>query len=193
MKRRDLRRLANPILLALVFLAIPGNPLGSRDKTLRPIVSIDLPTLGYITPTAERDVRAYDFLKYSVAFLDDGILAVSFLKKNDTPGLSLRDGTPGSRFVFHTVLLDPLTGRVAGQHTWGYAGYWNSLLPLENGSFFIQSNEWLTIYSKEVRQIASKKLEVLEIFCLVTPCRPAGARSTSSRTHMTRSDLGSQP
>jgi hypothetical protein len=147
------------LLRLLCFYVVLGNPLGSRDKTLRPFVSIDLPTLGYVTPTAERDVRAYSFLKYSVAFLDDGTLAVSFLKKNDHPGLSRRDGTPGSGFVFHTVLIDPLSGRVGGQHTWGNAGYWNSLLPLENGSFFIQSNESLTIYSKEVRQIVSKKLE----------------------------------
>ena len=148
------------LLRLLCFYVVLGNPLDSRDKTHRPFVSIDLPTLGYVTPTAERDVRAYSFLKYSVAFLDDGTLAVSFLKKNDHPGLSRRDGTPGSGFVFHTVLIDPLSGRVGGQHTWGNAGYWNSLLPLENGSFFIQSNESLTIYSKEVRQIVRKKLEV---------------------------------
>jgi hypothetical protein len=149
------------IALASCCLGLLSNPLGSCKEAVQPILSLDLRTLGYLRPTAERDFRAYDFLRDSVAFLDDGILAVSFYYKNDRPGLSRRDGTPGSEVVFHSVLLDPITGSVRGQRTWGNAGNWNALLPLENGSFLIQDDVWLKIYSGEVKEIASKRLEVL--------------------------------
>jgi hypothetical protein len=99
-------------------------------------------------------------MKAPVAFLDDETLAVSFFEKNDHPGLSRRDGTPGGRFLFHSVLLNPVTGGVIGQRTWGNAGYWDSLLPLQNGNFFVQSDEWLMIYSKELREITRRKVEV---------------------------------
>lgn len=136
------------------------NPLGSCDERAQPILSLDLRTFGYLLPVAERDFRAYAFLQDSVAFLDDHLLAVSFLKKNDHPGLSRRDGTPGSEVVFHSIFLDPLTGVVSGQRTWGNEGNWNDLHALENGSFLVQDNEWLRIYSREFRELVSQKLEI---------------------------------
>jgi hypothetical protein len=149
------------LLLSLVCSSVLyGNPLNSDDESPIPARSIDLRTLGYVIPTDKRDVRAYDFMKDPVTFLDDGTLAVSFFEKNDHPGLSRRDGTPGGRFLFHSVLLNPVTGDVVGQRTWGNAGYWNSLLPLQNGNFFVQSNEWLMIYSKELREITRRNVEV---------------------------------
>jgi hypothetical protein len=163
-----MRRLVSVIVLATSSLLLSlvcssvlhGNPLNSDDESPTLARSIDLRTLGYVIPTDERDVRAYEFMTNPVTFLDDGTLAVSFFGKNDHPGLSRRDGTPGGRFLFHSVLLNPVTGDVVGQRTWGNAGYWNSLLPLQNGNFFVQSNEWLMIYSKELREITRRKVEV---------------------------------
>lgn len=148
------------IALISCCLVLLWNPLGSRNEGAQPILSLDLRTFGYLRPIAARDFRAYDFLQDSVAFLDDGTLAVSFYCKNDHPGLSRRGGTPGSEVVFHSVLLDTTTGSVRGQRTWGNAGNWNALLPLENGSFLIQDNEWVKIYSVKLKEIASKQLEV---------------------------------
>jgi hypothetical protein len=148
------------IVLASCWLGLLSNPIGSCKEAVQPILSLDLRTFGYLRPIAARDFLAYDFLQDSVAFLDEGTLAVSFYCKNDHPGLSRRDGTPGSEVVFHSVLLDPTTGAVRGQRTWGNAGNWNALLPLENGSFLIQDNEWVKIYSGELKEIASRKLEV---------------------------------
>ncbi len=148
------------IVLASCWLGLLSNPIGSCKEAVQPILSLDLHTFGYLRPIAARDFRAYDFLRDSVAFLDDGTLAISFYCKNYSPGLSRRDGTPGSEVVFHSVLLDPTNGSVRGQRTWGNAGNWNALLPLENGNFLIQDNEWVKIYSGELKEIASKKLEV---------------------------------
>ncbi len=148
------------IVLVSCCLALQWNPLGSCNEGAQAILSLDLRKLGYLRPAAERDFRAYILLQDSVAFLDDMTLAVSFYRKNDHPGLSRRDGTPGSEVVFHSVLLDPVAGSVRGQRTWGNAGNWNALHPLENGSFLIQDEEWVKIYSREFKEIASKKLEV---------------------------------
>jgi hypothetical protein len=148
------------IVLVSSCLALLWNPLGSCNEGAQLILSLDLRTFGYRCPVAERDFRAYAFLQDSVAFLDDGILAVSFYRKNDHPGLSRRDGTPGSEVVFHSIFLDPLAGAVSGQRTWGNEGNWNALHALENGSFLVQDNEWVKIYSRELREVASKKLEV---------------------------------
>jgi hypothetical protein len=46
------------------------------------------------------------------------------------------------------------------KRTWGNEGNWNALHALENGSFLVQDNEWVKIYSRELRELASKKLEV---------------------------------
>jgi len=148
------------VVLVSSCLVLLWNPLGSCNEGARLILSLDLRTFGYRHPVAERDFRAYAFLQDSVAFLDDGILAVSFYRKNDHPGLSRRDGTPGSEVVFHSIFLDPLAGAVSGQRTWGNEGNWNALHALENGSFLVQDNEWVKIYSRELREVASKKLEV---------------------------------
>jgi len=95
-----------------------------------------------------------------VAFLDDGTLAVSFYSKNDQPGLSRRESTPGSEVVFQSVLLDLVAGSLKNERTWGNAGNWNALHPLENGRFLIQNEECVRVYSGEIKEIAGKKLEV---------------------------------
>src|SRR5690348_4812332 len=136
------------IVLVSCCIALLWNSLGSCDEAARPILSLDLRKFGYLHPVTERDLRAYTFLQDSVAFLDDGTLAVSFYRKNDQPGLSRRGSTPGSEVVFHSVLLDPVAGRVKSQRTWGNAGNSNALLPLENGSFLIQDDVWVKVNTR---------------------------------------------
>lgn len=148
------------VVLVSCCLVLFWNPLGSCDERAQPILSLDLRTFGYRLPVAERDFRAYAFLQGSVVFLDERLLAVSFFKNNDHPGLSRRDGTPGSLVVFQSIFLDPLAGVVSSERTWGNEGNWNALHPLENGSFLVQDNEWVRIYSRELRELASKKLEI---------------------------------
>ena len=146
--------------IVLCLLALCSRSLSSNNESPALAVSIDLRAFGYAVPTEQKDIRAYDFMKNPIAFLDDGTLAISFLQKNDHPGLSKRDGTPGGRFLFHSILLNPATGDELGQRTWGNAGYWNSLLPLQNGRFFVQSNEWIMVYSKDLHEIIRTQVEV---------------------------------
>ena len=148
------------IVLVSCCLGLLWNPVGFCNEATQPILSLDLHKFGYLYPVTERDLRAYTFLQDSVAFLDDGTLAVSFYRKNDEPGLSRRGSTPGSEVVFHSVLLDPVAGSVKSERTWGNAGNSNALLPLESGSFLIQDGEWTKVYSPEMKELASKKWEV---------------------------------
>jgi hypothetical protein len=119
-----------------------------------------LRTLGYLPPVAERDLRYYSFLRGAVTFLDDQTLAVSFLKKNEHPGLSRRDGTPGSEVVFHTIFLDPSTGRVRDQRTWGNAANAATLQAFHHGGFLVQDGEWVRIYTKELQESLKKNVDV---------------------------------
>src|ERR1700730_298297 len=148
------------IVLVCCCLVLICNRRGSCDERAQLILSLDLRMFGYRFPVAERDLRAYAFLQDSVVFLDDRRLAVSFLSKNEHPGLSRRDGTPGSEVVFQSIFLDPVAGAVSAQRTWGNEGNWNTLHALANGTFLVQDNEWVRIYSKELRELASKKLEI---------------------------------
>src|SRR6266446_5048633 len=148
------------VVLVSCCLVLLWNPLGSCNEATQPILSLDLRKFGYLRPVAERDFRAYSFLQDSVAFLDDGTLAVSFYSKNDQPGLSRRESTPGSEVVFQSVLLDLVAGSLKNERTWGNAGNWNALHPLENGRFLIQNEECVRVYSGEIKEIAGKKLEV---------------------------------
>ena len=100
------------IVLVSCCLGLLWNPVGFCNEAAQPILSLDLHKFGYLYAVTERDLRAYTFLQDSVAFLDDGTLAVSFYRKNDQPGLSRRGSTPGSEVVFHSVLLDPVAGSV---------------------------------------------------------------------------------
>jgi hypothetical protein len=148
------------ILLLSSAVSFPIVSLFSADDRV-PILSADLRTLGYLPPVAERDVRYYNFLRGAIAFLDDQTLAVSFFKKNEHPGLSRRDGTPGSEVVFHTVFLDPSTGRVRDQRTWGNAANSATLQAFHDGSFFVQDGEWVRLYSNELQEILKKNMDVL--------------------------------
>lgn len=62
--------------------------------------------------------------------------------------------------MFHSVLLDPVAGNVKNERTWGNAGNSNAFLLLENGSFLIQDDVWVKVYSREVKELTSKKWEV---------------------------------
>jgi hypothetical protein len=103
------------VVLVSSCLVLLWNPSACCDDGAQLILSLDLRTFGYRRPVAEREFRAYAFLQDSVVFLNEEILAVSFYRKNDHPGLPRRDGTPGSEVVFHSVLLDPATGSVRAQ------------------------------------------------------------------------------
>src|SRR5260370_24400576 len=99
------------ILLLSRTLAFSMVSLLSADERV-PFQSTDLRPFGYLPPVGERDIRYYNFLRGAVTFLDNQTLAVSFFKKNGHPGLSRRDGTPGSEAVFPTVFLDTSTVRL---------------------------------------------------------------------------------
>jgi len=151
--------LSGIVLISLVVLAF-GSRSAVDGETLPPILSLDLSSLGYVWPAAERDVHVYDFLRYAVAFVDEQTLGVSFMKRNEHPGMSRRDGTAGSMFLFHTVLLNPITGQINGQRSWGNAGNWNTFLPLGDGQFFVQDDEWIRLCTKDFREIAAKRVAV---------------------------------
>jgi len=125
-----------------------------------PVLSADLRTLGYLPPVADRDVRYYYFLRGAVTFLDNQTLAVSFFKKNEHPGLSRRDGSPGSAVVFHTVFFDPATGRVRDQRTWGNAANSTTLQAFHDGSFFVQDGEWVRLYSNDLQENLKRNVDV---------------------------------
>src|ERR1700704_5178496 len=146
------------LLLASAF-SFPIVALFSADDHV-PILSADLRPLGYLPPVAERDVRYYNFLRSAVTFLDDQTLAVSFFKKNEHPGLSRRDGTPGSEVVFHTAFLDVSSGRVRDQRTWGNAADSTALQAFQGGSFFVQDGEWVRLYSNQLQENLKKNVNV---------------------------------
>jgi len=119
-----------------------------------------LRTLGYLPPVAERDLRYYSFVRGAVTFLDDQTLAVSFLKKNEHPGLSRRDGTPGSEVVFHTIFIDPSTGRVRDQRTWRNAANAAPLQAFHDGGFLVQDGEWVRLHSNGLEESLKKNMDV---------------------------------
>lgn len=151
-------RLSRIFLLASA-LSFPILSLFPADDRV-PILSIDLRPLGYLPPVTERDFRYYDFLRGAITFLDERTLAVSFFKKNEHPGLSRRDGTPGSEVVFHTIFLDLSTGRVRDQRAWGNAANAATLQAFQDGGFFVQDGERVRLYSKELQEILKKNMDV---------------------------------
>jgi len=153
-----MRRLTRILLLASV-MSFDIVSLVSADDHV-PVLSVDLRTVGYLPPVAERDLRYYTFLRGAITFLDEHALAVSFFKNNEHPGLSRRDGTPGSAVVFHTVFLDPASGRVRDQRTWGNAAHSSTLQAFHDGSFFVQDGEWVRLYSSELQEGLKKKMDV---------------------------------
>ena len=145
------------LLFSLVLFTVP---LVFGSEIARPLFSLNLLSIGYYPPVAERDLRSLDFLNASVTFLDSETLAVSFLTLNEHPGFSKRDTPMGSPVLFHTVLLDPLNGHIYQQRSWGNAGHWMALLPLDNSTFFVQDADNISVYSKDLHQLASGKLNV---------------------------------
>lgn len=131
----------------------------SADQRV-PDLSADLRTFGYLPPVVDRDLRYYNFLRGAITFLDNQTLAVSFFVKNEHPGLSRRDGTPGSAVVFHSVFLDPSTGRVRDQRTWGNAANAAAVQAFHDGSFFVQDGDWLRLYSNELQESLKKNVGV---------------------------------
>jgi len=153
-----MKRLRRTLLLSWAILSLGSPPLFSDDHV--PILFIDLSTLGYLPPVAERDVRYYHLLNHAVTFLDDRTLAVSYFKKNEHPGLYRRDGPPGSAVVFHSVFLDPATARVRDQRTWGNGANGTGLLPFQDGSFLVQDGWWVHLCSKQFEELLKKKLDI---------------------------------
>jgi len=142
------------LLLPLELASSPTTALGP------PLLSLDLRSLGYLTPVAERDVRSLGFLDASVAFLDDGTLAVSFLVANEHPGPSKRDAPMGSPVLFHTAVLNALDGQLYKQRSWGNAGNWQVFLPLQNSRFFVQDGDQIAVYSKDLEEITSARIHL---------------------------------
>jgi hypothetical protein len=153
-----MRRLRQILLLASAISFPIVSLFSAHDRVA--ILSLDLRSLGYLPPVAQRDLRYYSFLRGAITFLDEQTLAVSFFKKNEHPGLSRQDGTPGSAVVFHTVFLDPSSGRVRGQRTWGNAANSSSLQAFHDGSFLVQDGEWVRLYSNELQESLKKKMDV---------------------------------
>jgi len=143
------------IVIFLSSLSLLVVPLVFTSETARSLFSLDLLSVGYFPPAAERDVRALDFLNASVVFLDGETLAVSFLILNEHPGMSRRDAPMGSLVLFHTVFLNPLNGDIYQRRSWGNAGNWMAFLPLDNSNFFVQDADHIAIYSKDLHELVA--------------------------------------
>ena len=148
------------IVVFLSLQSLLAVPLVFTSEIARRLFSLDLLSVGYFPPEAERDLRALDFLNASVAFLDGETLAVSFLILNEHPGMSRRDAPMGSMVLFHTVFLDPLSGHVYQRRSWGNAGKWMAFLPLDNSNFFIQDADHIAIYSKDLHELVAVTVRV---------------------------------
>ena len=150
------------VALGLIVLFLGGGlsfrSASSQSQSIAPKVKVDLRLGGYATPTVERDIRAFGFLHNAVAFLDENTLATSFFVKNDHPDFSRRDGSPSGPVLFHTAFLDTRDGSVSAQRTWSNVGYWNAFLPLEDGRFFVQANDWISLYSRDLQLMAKRRL-----------------------------------
>src|ERR1700743_1883288 len=146
-------------LSAVCPLASSG-PASQKATETNPALRVDLKALGYAWPTTEREVRVYDFLRDAVSFIDDETVAVSFLALNAHPGVLKRDGTAGGVFLFHTAFVNPKTGQVLAERSWGNAGNWNTLLPLAGGRFFVQDDEWIHVYGKDFGEVLKKRIEI---------------------------------
>jgi hypothetical protein len=148
-----------PGLITLLFGAATFLTAGSsQSQSITPKITVDLRPLGYTVPTIERYVRALSFLDNAVAFLDEDTLAVSYFVKNDHPGFSRRDGAPSGHVLFRSAFVDARTGSVSGQRTWSNAGYWNAFLPMENGTFLVQANDWVSVYSRDLHLLPRRRL-----------------------------------
>jgi hypothetical protein len=152
------RRVALGLIVRLFVSLTLFMPAALQGQSIKPTVTVDLRLLGYTAPTAERDTRALSFLHEAVAFLDEDTLAVSYFVRNDHPDFSRRDGTPSGPILFHSAFVDTRTGSVSAQRSWSNAGYWNALLPMDNGSFFVQANNWISVYSRDLQRLTTRKL-----------------------------------
>jgi hypothetical protein len=148
------------IRLAWLSLAINFQGAPQAIHRAKPTTKVDLKTLGYTWPTAERELRAYDFLRDAVAFIDDETSAVSFLALNAHSGASKRDGAAGGTLLIHTAFVNPKTGQVLAERSWGNAGNWNTILPLADGRFFVQDGEWIRVYQKNFVEVSKVRMEV---------------------------------
>ena len=157
---REAMRSLCVILLVPLFAFILHITHSSGTAADTPVLSLDLRSLGYLPPVAERDVRSLGFLDAPVAFLDSQTLAVSFLVANEQPGPSKRDTPMGSPVLFHTLLLDPLDGRVYQRRSWGNSSNWQVFLPLQNSRFFVQDADSIGVYSRNLQEIASARIRV---------------------------------
>ena len=98
------------------------------------------------------------FLMMQWHFSDEDTLAVSYFVENAHPGFSRRNGAPSGHVLFRSAFVDARTGSVSAQRTWSNAGYWNAFLPMENGSFFVQANDWVSVYSRDLRPLMKRRL-----------------------------------
>jgi hypothetical protein len=148
------------ILVVPLFALYLGITHSSGTAPDTAVLSLDLRSLGYLPPLAERDVRSLGFLDAPVAFLDSQTLAVSFLVANEQSGPSKRDAPMGSPVLFHTVLLDPLNGRVSQRRSWGNSSNWQLFIPLQDSRFFVQAADSIGVYSRNLQEIASARIRV---------------------------------
>jgi len=144
--------------LLTLFLFLIAAMAGEGQQATPPprVFHLDLKSLdaiGLVRPFSE-DLRKSSppGLPESVAFIDSSTLVVSFPIFNSRTELSTRNKPRGGSHLFHTALIDVLSGRVVAETSWGTAHDEDAVLSLPGGHLLVRSGDKLAVASREWKQ-----------------------------------------
>ena len=110
----------------------------------------------YSKPNDPKNLNNYLELKHRLVFIDNETLAVTFLARNDSVGLTTPEH-PGAPYVVKTALVDVTSGAVQKTSIWGNSGDPFDLVAVEGGRFAVLDRSGITIYSQGLEKVAHVK------------------------------------
>lgn len=94
-----------------------------------------------------------------IAFVDDGSLALTFIKADDSPKAQKDKSVPHSGpFVFRTILFDVRTGHPQATHDWSSATAGLEFLPTHDGRFLLATSQEVKLYSSSFQLLGHRDL-----------------------------------
>jgi hypothetical protein len=126
----------------------------------QPDVTVNLREFGYEELKGRRDQLQPNVGPFQpAAFLDNDILAVSFLVKNPNPGLSVRGKIYAGPVQLQTVFLNANSGKTVRTQRWAGCAMGCGLFPARNGSFVIWHDREFDLHSQDGKLMKTLALD----------------------------------